>query len=155
VLPQRPGSILHGSMWERIVCRAPLIEELRGPGRRVVIPELVKGFLEKVSADGPQVIAEQVAQRERCSFFRFSTRLSRSQRDFFSSGVRPSLAIRRDSPARTSSRALFIFATIWKRSRIRSFSRSTRCKYRSFRRAASFDGLKSPDHAVLKERLGI
>ena len=67
--------------------------------------------------------------RKRCSSFRFSSRLSRSHRDFLSRGVRPSLAMRRDSPARTSSRALFIFATIWKRSRIckasEHFSRMT------------------------------
>jgi hypothetical protein len=107
-----------GSMRERMVLTAPLIEEFRGPGGRVVIPELLKGLLKKVSADGPQVVPEQIAQAETLFSFRFSSRLSRSQRDFFSSGVRPSLAMRRDSPARTSSRALFIFATIWKRSRI-------------------------------------
>ncbi len=29
----------------------PFIEELGGPGRRVVLPEFLKGFLEQVSAD--------------------------------------------------------------------------------------------------------
>ena len=43
---------------------APFIEELSGPGGRVVIPELLKSFLEKVSADGLQVVAEQIAQAE-------------------------------------------------------------------------------------------
>jgi len=43
---------------------APLIEELPGPGWRVVIPRLLKGFLEKVSADGSQVVPEQIAQAE-------------------------------------------------------------------------------------------
>jgi len=43
---------------------APFIEELASPGGRVVIPELLEGFLEKVSPDGLQVVAEQVAQAE-------------------------------------------------------------------------------------------
>ncbi len=39
----------------------PLIEELAGPGGRVVAPELLEGFLAKVSPDGFQVVAEQIA----------------------------------------------------------------------------------------------
>src|SRR5215831_2280228 len=61
-------------------------------------------------------------RRKRCSSFRFSSRFSSSQRDFFSTGARPSRAMRRASPARTSSSALFILATMWKRSRICSAS---------------------------------
>ena len=40
----------------------PLLQKLSGPGGRVVIPKLLKGFLKKVSPDGLQVVAEQVAQ---------------------------------------------------------------------------------------------
>ena len=43
---------------------APLIEELGGPGGRVVIPELLKGFLEQVNSDGPEVVPEQIVQAE-------------------------------------------------------------------------------------------
>jgi hypothetical protein len=43
---------------------APFIEELASPGGRVVIPELLEGFLEKVSPDGLQVVAEKAAQAE-------------------------------------------------------------------------------------------
>jgi hypothetical protein len=43
---------------------APLVEELAGPRRRVVVPELLKGFLEKVSADGFEIVAEEIAQPE-------------------------------------------------------------------------------------------
>ena len=43
---------------------APFIEELASPGGRVDVPELLEGFLEKVSPDGLQVVAEQVAQAE-------------------------------------------------------------------------------------------
>jgi hypothetical protein len=37
---------------------APIVEELAAPGGRLVIPELLKNFLEKVCADGFQVIAK-------------------------------------------------------------------------------------------------
>jgi len=42
----------------------PAIEELSGPCGRVVIPELLKGFLKKVSTYGLQVVTEQIAQPE-------------------------------------------------------------------------------------------
>ena len=42
----------------------PVIEELSGPGGRVVIPELLKGFLEKISPDGLQVVAKEIAEQE-------------------------------------------------------------------------------------------
>ena len=64
VLTQRPGDLFHGFDAGTHRLAAPLIEELRGPGGRVVIPELLKSFLEKISSDGPQVIPEQVAQAE-------------------------------------------------------------------------------------------
>src|SRR5262249_23093291 len=40
------------------------IEELAGPGRRVVIPKLLKSFLEKVRVDGSQVVAEEIPEAE-------------------------------------------------------------------------------------------
>jgi hypothetical protein len=40
----------------------PVIEELFGACGRVVIPELLKGFLKKVSTYGLQVVTEQIAQ---------------------------------------------------------------------------------------------
>ena len=64
MLPQRPGDLFHRFDTGTHRLPAPLIEELRGPGGRVVIPELLKGFLEKVSADGPEVISEEVTQAE-------------------------------------------------------------------------------------------
>ena len=42
----------------------PVIQELCGPCGRVVIPELLKGFLKKVSTYGLQVVTEQIAQPE-------------------------------------------------------------------------------------------
>src|SRR5208283_5080898 len=61
VLAQRPGDLLH-----RLDARAhhlptPIIKKLPGPSGRVVIPELLKGFLQKVSTNGLQVVAEQIA----------------------------------------------------------------------------------------------
>ena len=64
VLTQRPSDFFHGFDAGTHGLPAPLIEELRGPGGLVVIPELLKSFLEKVSADGPQVIPEEVPQAE-------------------------------------------------------------------------------------------
>jgi hypothetical protein len=64
VLTQRSGDLLYGFDVGTYRLPAPLIEELPGPGGRVVVPELLKGFLEKVSANGLQVISEQVAQSE-------------------------------------------------------------------------------------------
>src|ERR1017187_2965070 len=64
VLTKRPCDLLHGFDAGTHRLPAPLIEELCRPSGRVVIPELLKGFLEKVSADGPQVIPKQVAQAE-------------------------------------------------------------------------------------------
>src|SRR6185436_21159159 len=69
VLAQRPGDLFHGFDAGTHGLSAPVIEELRGPGGRVVIPELLKAFLKKVSADGRQVVPEQIAQAE--TLFRF------------------------------------------------------------------------------------
>src|SRR3954452_9251922 len=51
-------------MRERITCRHQSIEELSGPCGRVVIPEMLKGFLKKISTYGLQVVTEQIAQPE-------------------------------------------------------------------------------------------
>src|SRR5262249_34339380 len=42
----------------------PFIEELAGPGRRVVIPKLLKSFLEELRADSSQVVAEEIPEAE-------------------------------------------------------------------------------------------
>src|SRR3954467_5983716 len=42
----------------------PFVEELSGPGRGVVFPELLKGFLKKVGPDGLEVVAQQIAKPE-------------------------------------------------------------------------------------------
>jgi hypothetical protein len=47
-----------------------------------------------------------------CSSLRLPSRFSSNQRDFWSTELRPSLLMRRDSAARTSSSALFILATM-------------------------------------------
>ena len=41
-----------------------LVEKLAGPGGRIVFPELLKGFLQKVGTDSLEVVAEEVAQSE-------------------------------------------------------------------------------------------
>src|SRR5262245_21076451 len=62
MLPQRAGDFLEGLDTGVHGLAAPLIQELAGPSRRVVIPELLKGFLEEVSRDGFQVITKEVAE---------------------------------------------------------------------------------------------
>src|SRR5215470_5623536 len=57
VLPEGAGDLLHGLDAGAHGLAAPLVEELAGPDRRVVVPKLLEGFLEKVSPDGLQVIA--------------------------------------------------------------------------------------------------
>src|SRR5262249_47599306 len=43
---------------------APLVEELCGPGGRTIFPELLKSFLQKVGADGLEIVAKEIAQPE-------------------------------------------------------------------------------------------
>ena len=57
------GDLLHWLDYGAHGLAAPFVEQLACPGRRVV-PELLKCFLEKVRADGLQVVAEEVAQSE-------------------------------------------------------------------------------------------
>lgn len=64
VFAQRTGDLFHGLDAGPHDLAAPMVEELPGPPRGVVIPELLKGFLEKVGANGLQVITEQIAKPE-------------------------------------------------------------------------------------------
>src|ERR1017187_2347260 len=62
-----PGSLLEstgGSIFPSAEALAALVEELAGPGGRIVLPELLKGFLEKVSPDSLQVVAEEITEPE-------------------------------------------------------------------------------------------
>jgi hypothetical protein len=43
---------------------SPLVEELARPSGRVVFPELLERFLEKVSSNGFEIVAEEIAQSE-------------------------------------------------------------------------------------------
>src|ERR1039457_3969420 len=61
---QGAGDLFHGLDPGPQDLAAPFVEELASPGGRVVIPELLKGFLQKVSADSLQVAAEQFARPE-------------------------------------------------------------------------------------------
>lgn len=62
--PQRPGDLLHWLDAGPHRLAASFVEELPGPRGRVVIPPLLKGFLEKVHTDGSQAVAEQIAESE-------------------------------------------------------------------------------------------
>jgi hypothetical protein len=55
----RSGQCAAAPAWHRLT--APFIEEFSGPGGGVVIPELLKGFLEKASADGAEDVAKPEA----------------------------------------------------------------------------------------------
>src|SRR6516162_11935256 len=62
MLAQGAGDLLHGLDAAAHGLAAPFVEELACPGGRVVVPELLKSFLEKVSPDGFEVVAEEIAQ---------------------------------------------------------------------------------------------
>jgi hypothetical protein len=61
VLAHRPGDLLHMLDPGAPQLPTPIIEELSGPGWGVIIPELLKGFLQKVSSHSLQAIAEQLS----------------------------------------------------------------------------------------------
>jgi hypothetical protein len=65
---------------------APFVQELSRPGGGVVIPELLKRFLEKVSADRLQVVAEQVAQPEALIGFEVVAAFEQQPARFFQYG---------------------------------------------------------------------
>src|SRR5215831_2028695 len=64
VLTPGAGDLLHGLNAGAHGLPAPFVEELASPGGRVVVPELLKRFFEKIRADGFQVVAEEVAEAE-------------------------------------------------------------------------------------------
>ena len=87
VLTQGAGDLLHRFDARAHGLAAPFIEEFAGPGGRIVIPELLKGFLKKVGADGLEVVAEEIAKSEALVVFEIPmvlkqqpARLSRDRR---------------------------------------------------------------------------
>src|SRR5438874_12792375 len=70
VLTQGAGDLFHRFDARAHGLPAPLIEELAGPSGRVVVPKLLKGFLEKVGADGLEVVAEEIAEPEALVVFK-------------------------------------------------------------------------------------
>jgi hypothetical protein len=73
---------------------------------------VAESFLKKVSTYGLQVVTEQIAQPE--ALFRLQILFAFEQEParLLQHDTPPSLAMRRDSPARISSSALFISATM-------------------------------------------
>src|SRR5260370_5567569 len=105
-------------MRDRKVCWRPEIQEHAGPGGRVVFPELLKVFLEMIGTDSLEVVAEQISQAELLLGGEIFFALQNAPERLFQQRRVALLAILRDSAARTSSKALFILATMWKRSRM-------------------------------------
>ena len=64
VITHGAGDLFHGLDARSHDLAAPFVEEFCRRGGRVVIPELLKDFLEKVGADGLQVVAENIAKPE-------------------------------------------------------------------------------------------
>src|SRR5436309_3280155 len=64
MLAERSSDLLHGLDPGTHRLAAPLVEKFASPGGRTVLPELLKGRLQKVSPDGLQVIPEQLAKAE-------------------------------------------------------------------------------------------
>src|SRR5271165_964193 len=61
---QGAGDFLHGLDARAHGLIATEIQEVAGPGGRVVFPELLKIFFEEIGADGLQVVTQQFAQTE-------------------------------------------------------------------------------------------
>src|ERR1017187_3165212 len=61
---QGASDLLHGLDAAAHGLRAPEVQEQAGPMRRVVGPELLEVLLEQVSADGFQIVAEQITEAE-------------------------------------------------------------------------------------------
>ena len=80
------GDLLHGLDAGAHDLPAPFVEELGGPGGRVVIPELLEVFLKQVGADGLEIVAQQLAQAQALGAVRFSLRLRTHQRVFLKTG---------------------------------------------------------------------
>ena len=51
-------------MRDRMVWRHYSSRKFAGPGWRIVFPELLKGFLQKVGTDSLEVVAQEIAQPE-------------------------------------------------------------------------------------------
>src|SRR5581483_8991709 len=119
-----------GSMRERIVCRAPLVEEFSGPARRTILPELLKGLFQKVGADGLEIVAEEIAQPEVLGGAKVLTATEQQPAGFPEDRARPSGLMRLVSSARTLSSAFFI----WRR---RGSGRGYAAPRSSFRGSAS------------------
>src|SRR5262245_29084360 len=62
VTSQGLGDLLHWLDARAHSLLTPLVEELGGPSRRVVFPELLEVFVEQVGSYGLEVVAQQVAQ---------------------------------------------------------------------------------------------
>jgi hypothetical protein len=118
---QRAGDLLHRFDAGTHGLSAPLVEELAGPCRRVVIPELLECFLEKVSSDRPEVVAEEVAEPEVLVVAEILTAFEQQPTRLLQDGLAP-FALHAASLRGADLVALFIFATIWKGSRIWSAS---------------------------------
>jgi hypothetical protein len=106
MLTQGAGDLFRGLDTGAHGLAAPFVEELAGRSGRVALPELLKGFLQKVSADSLQVVTEQFAPPE--ALFDLQILLAPQQQSarFLSTGLRSSEAMRRDSPARTTIQSL-------------------------------------------------
>jgi hypothetical protein len=62
MLTQGAGDLLHGFDAGPHDLTTPFIEEFSGPGGGAVIPELLKDFLQKVSANGLEVVTKQITK---------------------------------------------------------------------------------------------
>ena len=112
MLTQCAGDPLHGLDARPHNLAAPFIQEFSGPGRGVIVPELLEGFLKKVSADRLPVVTEQNRAGGNAGRIADSVRASAAASGTLQHGGETVQAMRRDSLARTSSRALFILATM-------------------------------------------
>ena len=87
MIAERAGDFLHGLNAGAHSLPAPLIEELARPRRRVVFPELLEGFPEKVGSDGLEVVAEEIAESELLFVFEILTAFEQQPAGFLEDRV--------------------------------------------------------------------
>jgi len=86
VAAQGSGDLLHRLDTRAHDLLAPIVEKPGGPGRRVVLPELLEILFEQIGAHRLEIVAQQIAQPKRCGLVRLALRLRTHHRVFFNTG---------------------------------------------------------------------
>jgi len=109
---QRAGDFFHGFNAAAHGLAAPEVQEHAGPGGRVVFPELLEIFLEQIGANAFEVVAKQIAEALLLLGGEILFPFEDAPAGLFQHRLMAVVSDLAVSAARTSSRALFILATM-------------------------------------------